>query len=287
MTLPRLTVITPSLNQAQYLERTIRSVLDQGYPDLEYIVMDGGSTDGSVDVLRRYDDRLAYWTSAPDEGQSWAINRAIERSTGDVIAYINSDDYYLPTAFDAAMPRFADPGIRWVAGACEYREEDGTLETLWVPVRPKGPRPRWVRTIWYVPQASSFWRRDVFDEFGLLRDDLHFVFDAEFGLRLALAGVVPELVEETLAVRYLHGEAKSAEAARFMTEYAPVSAELNAQLARHEFVVDAVLTFLIRLRYFLSPLQLQYKLRKRLGLLHLRERWLKRPPRAPRQGNRA
>src|SRR5207302_8868187 len=91
MTLPRLTVITPSLNQAQYLERALRSVLDQGYPDLEYIVMDGGSTDGSVDILHRYDDRLAYWVSEPDQGQSWAINRAIERSTGDVVAYINSD----------------------------------------------------------------------------------------------------------------------------------------------------------------------------------------------------
>ena len=79
MTLPRLTVITPSLNQAKYLERALRSVLDQGYPDLEYIVMDGGSTDGSADILRGYDDRLAHWISEPDEGQSWAINRAIER----------------------------------------------------------------------------------------------------------------------------------------------------------------------------------------------------------------
>ena len=96
MTLARLTVITPSLNQANYLERTLRSVLDQGYPDLEYIVMDGGSTDGSIEILRRYDDRLAYWVSQRDEGQSWAINRAIEQSTGEVVAYINSDDYYLP-----------------------------------------------------------------------------------------------------------------------------------------------------------------------------------------------
>ena len=79
MTLPRLTVITPSLNQAKYLERTLRSVLDQDYPDLEYIVMDGGSTDGSVDILNRYHDRLAHWVNQPDLGQSWAINRAIER----------------------------------------------------------------------------------------------------------------------------------------------------------------------------------------------------------------
>src|SRR5438105_12333974 len=147
MTRPRLTVITPSLNQAKYLERTIRSVLDQGYPNLEYIVMDGGSTDGSVEILRRYDEQLAYWVSEPDEGQSWAINRAIERSTGDVIAYINSDDYYLPGAF-AAVTLFADPSVRWVAGATEYRAADGTLEQLWVPRRPPTLRLRWVRDPW-------------------------------------------------------------------------------------------------------------------------------------------
>lgn len=278
MTLPRLTVITPSLNQAAYLERTLRSVLDQGYPNLEYIVMDGGSTDGSVEILERYDAQLAYWQSAPDDGQSWAINRGIERATGDVVAYINSDDYYLPGAFAAALPAFDDPSVRWVAGTCEYREEDGTLATLWVPKRPRGPRPRWVKQIWYVPQASSFWRRDVFEEFGLLREDLHFVFDAEFGLRLALRGLKPALVEDAIAVRYLHEAAKSADGARFMTEYAPVAAEFDAGLKRREFAADAVLTFLIRLRYFLSPLQLQYKLRKRLGLLDLRERWLGHAP---------
>jgi glycosyltransferase involved in cell wall biosynthesis len=279
MTLPRLTIITPSLNQAQYLERTLRSVLDQGYQDLEYIVMDGGSTDGSVDILERYDDRLAHWQSESDEGQSWAINRAIERSTGDVIAYINSDDYYLPGAFDAAMPRFEDADVRWVAGACEYLSDDGTLETVWRPKRPRGPRPRWVREIWYAPQASSFWRRDVFDEFGLLREDLHFVFDAEFGLRLAIAGVSPRIIEDTLAVRFLHDEAKSADGERFMVEYGGVAQEFDKTLARWEHALDATLFFLLRVVRALNPLRLQYRLRKKLGLLDLRERWFGAEPR--------
>jgi glycosyltransferase involved in cell wall biosynthesis len=276
----RLTVITPSLNQAQYLERTIRSVLDQGYPDLEYIVMDGGSTDGSVDILKRYDVRLAHWQSEPDDGQSWAINRAIERSTGDVIAYINSDDYYLPGAFDAALPSFDDLGVRWVAGACEYLNDDGTLETIWRPKSPRGPRPRWVREIWYAPQASSFWRRDVFDDFGLLREDLHFVFDAEFGLRLALAGVSPRIIDDTLAVRFLHSEAKSADGGRFMVEFAAVARDFDETLAWWEHTLDAVLFFLLRAWRALNPLRLQYRLRKKLGLLDLRERWLGLPPRA-------
>jgi glycosyltransferase involved in cell wall biosynthesis len=268
MTVPRLTVITPSLNQARYLERTLRSVLDQGYPDLEYIVMDGGSTDGSVDILRRYDDRLAYWVSEPDHGQSWAINRAIERSTGEVIAYINSDDYYLPGAFDAALPHFADSSVRWVAGAAEYREPDGALHALLRPVPPTGPRAGLLRSTWYVPQASSFWRREVFDDFGLLRDDLDFVFDTEFGLRLALEGVVPYPVEQTLAVRYLHPEAKSADRSRFDREYKrKVAKQLRRRLTLSERGSD------IAVRSLSAGLHAQYVVRKRLGLLHLRDRW--------------
>jgi glycosyltransferase involved in cell wall biosynthesis len=236
-------------------------VLDQNYSDLEYMVMDGGSTDGSAEILRRYKDRLAYWTSEPDEGQSGAINRAITRSTGEVIAYINSDDYYLPDAFEAALPFFQDPAVRWVAGATEYRKADGTLETLWIPKQPPGLRGRWVRNSWYVPQASSFWRRDVFDEFGLLRDDLDFVFDTEFGLRLALGGVRPITFDEPLAVRYLHGEAKSAEPSRFALEYAEVAKQLRRQLSWWE-------------RTFDFPFRAQYRVRERIGLLNLRERLL-------------
>jgi glycosyltransferase involved in cell wall biosynthesis len=267
MSLPRLTVITPSLNQAKYLERALCSVLDQDYPELEYIVMDGGSTDGSVDILRSYDDRLAYWVSEPDGGQSWAINRAIERSTGEVIAYINSDDYYLPGAFDAALPLFEDPSVRWVAGATEYREVDGALRSLLVPIQPSGPRARWVRSTWYVPQASSFWRRDVFDEFGLLRDDLHFVFDTEFGLRLAIGGLRPTALDRAVAVRYLQPDAKSEDRSRFDREYKQVAKQLRARLTRRERAAD------LTVRGLYAVLHAQYLVRKRLGLLHLRQRW--------------
>lgn len=268
MTLPRLTVITPSLNQAQYLERTLRSVLDQQYPDLEYIVMDGGSTDGSVAILERYDDRLSYWTSEPDDGQSWAINRGIERATGEVIAYINSDDYYLPGAFAAALPFFEDPSVRWVAGASEYWES-GALDMVWLPKRPKGPRARWVREPWYVPQASSFWRRDVFEEFGLLREDLNFVFDTEFGLRLALGGLFPLTFDRHLAVRYNHDEAKSAAPEAFAAEWTSVAEELR----RHLTLADLARDSSSRLRRYLLGHYRIRRIRGRLGLLDLRERW--------------
>ncbi|MCA1632245.1 MAG: glycosyltransferase [Acidobacteria bacterium] len=114
---PKLSIVTPSFNQGKFLEETIRSVLDQGYEPLEYIVIDGGSTDESVRIIRRYEKHLAYWVSEKDRGQVHAINKGIERATGDLFAYINSDDVYLPGAFAAVAGYFAShPDCEWLCG---------------------------------------------------------------------------------------------------------------------------------------------------------------------------
>jgi glycosyltransferase involved in cell wall biosynthesis len=207
---PKLTIITPSFNQAAFVERTIRSVLDQGYENLEYLVVDGGSTDGSVDVIRRYEDRIAWWVSKPDGGQTDALNKGLRRATGEYVAYINSDDWYQPGAFETAIAALERTGSRWVVGACRYEGEAGHTTDLWRPELPKGGRWWWPLRPWGVPQPSSFWRRDVFEELGPFREDLHYVFDTEHGLRLAFAGILPVTLEEELAVRYLQEDAKSA-----------------------------------------------------------------------------
>jgi glycosyltransferase involved in cell wall biosynthesis len=224
---PKLTVITPSFNQGTFIERTIRSVLDQGYPNLEYVIVDGGSTDGTIDVIRRYEDRLAWWVSEPDAGQSDAINKGLERTDGEIVAYLNSDDYYLPGAFERVIEAFARTDRRWVAGAAvDIAEGDPPLELgVWQPQAPEaseGPLPGrhwWLLAPWHVPQPAAFWRRELFEEYGNFRHDMHFAFDAEWMVRLAMAGELPEVLrDDVLAARAEHPQQKSRRVARWGPE---------------------------------------------------------------------
>lgn len=222
----RLTVITPSFNQAAFLEKTIRSVLGQGHDDLEYLVYDAGSTDGSVEILERYDDRISYWVSEPDEGQTDAINKGLARATGDVVAYVNSDDYFLPGAFAAALDLLETTGAPWAIGAAREEDADGTVTGVWVPRLPTRGRHFWLLDPWGYPQPSTFWRRELFERHGPFRRDMHFIFDTELGLRLLLRGEVPALTDRPLAVRVDHEAAKS-------QDHAPFAREQEAFFALH------------------------------------------------------
>jgi glycosyltransferase involved in cell wall biosynthesis len=221
---PRLSIITPSLNQGQFIERTIRSVLDQGYENLEYLIVDGGSTDSTVETIRRYEDRIAWWITEPDAGQTDALNKGLARATGEVIAYINSDDYYLPGAFETAVGILQESGASWMAGAARFVDEDDRLREIW---RPRPPwtyestirgRHWWALAPWSVPQPSAFWTRELQEKMGPFRLDLDYVFDTEFFLRLVYAGHYPELTDQELSVRVVHPEAKSANPAAFRAE---------------------------------------------------------------------
>src|SRR5436190_573079 len=148
---PKLSIVTPSLNQGAFIERTIRSVLDQGYPNLEYVIVDGGSTDETVEIIRRYEDQLAWWVSEPDQGQTDAINKGIERTSGEIVAYINSDDYYLPGAFERAVEAFEGTDRSWIAGASLDLDEQGD-PTQYGVIKP------WPPAAWEgIPRGRHWW----------------------------------------------------------------------------------------------------------------------------------
>ena len=134
MNYPKISIITPSYNQSDYIEQTIKSVLDQNYPNLEYIIMDGGSTDGTVKILEKYSNRLTHWESSKDKGMYDALYKGIELSTGDIIGWINSDDLYLPNSFFTVAELFSTfKNIDWIEGANSHLDEKGRIVSVYQP----------------------------------------------------------------------------------------------------------------------------------------------------------
>lgn len=181
--LPKITVVTPSLNQGAYLDTAIRSVLAQDYPNLEYIIQDGGSTDESLDIIRRHEQSLAYWTSEPDSGPAEAINRGFSRATGDIFTWLNADDAYLPGAFQSVIDLFVrSPETSLVYGEGWYIDEWGQR------IEPcRFVRRRFSRTYLVnkdpILQPAAYWRRSLWAATGPLDASLRWVFDWEWFIR--------------------------------------------------------------------------------------------------------
>jgi glycosyltransferase involved in cell wall biosynthesis len=181
---PLISVITPSYNQAQFLEATIQSVLSQDYPNLEYLVLDGGSTDGSLEIIQRYADQLTYWHSRKDNGQAEAINEGFQKATGKYIAWLNSDDLYLPGCITNAVALLeADPNLGMVFGQVEVINQAGAHLGFFRPASLHFEDLLCVETI--IPQQAAFFRYEVLEKIGLLNPNLHFALDHEFFLRIA------------------------------------------------------------------------------------------------------
>ena len=205
--LPRISIITPSLNQAEYLRSTIRSVLNQGYPSLEYIVVDGGSTDGSVEILHEYGSRLTRWISDPDAGQADAINKGLRLATGEWIAFQNSDDVYLPGALRAMAAMFADPSIDIITGHLLYMDAGARIVDthLVVPPRLAFHASSGIQ----LHNQTAFWRRDLLERAGEMDGRYNFSFDYDFFFRLLRASRGTGLIQRYTGAFRQHCNAKS------------------------------------------------------------------------------
>jgi glycosyltransferase involved in cell wall biosynthesis len=207
---PHIGVITPSYNQAPFLEETIRSVLLQGYPSLEYIVIDGGSTDGSLEIIRKYERWLAYWVSEPDRGQTHAINKGLAKATGQVVAWLNSDDTYLPGTLDRVAAAFqGDPPARLVYASAQFVDDDGQV------LKPYPAFPLALGLLrlrywlgWPIPQPTVFADRRLVDQYGLLDESYHYALDYEWLIRLSQY-VNFTCLDETLATYRWHSRSKT------------------------------------------------------------------------------
>ncbi|MDO9085180.1 MAG: glycosyltransferase family 2 protein [Anaerolineaceae bacterium] len=168
--LPKISIVTPSFNQVDFLEATIRSVLDQKYPNLEYIIVDGGSTDGSVDIIRRYASHLHWWVSEPDKGQYDAINKGFQHSSGEIMAWLNSDDLYFQWTLSTVAKLFSlFPTVRWLSGGICFANNLGQVTGTGVieggisrELLLKGCYRKGLAT--YLPQEGMFWRRSLWDQ---------------------------------------------------------------------------------------------------------------------------
>lgn len=213
---PLVSVITPSYNQAQYLEQTIRSVLEQEYPRIEYIVIDGASTDGSVELIEKYRDRLAFWVSEKDSGQAEAINKGLARATGEMVAWLNSDDFYFPGAVASAVKAFeSHPEAGLVYGDTVAVDESG--EFIHFP-----KYAQWtledLLTFHILGQPAVFMRREVLLKAGHLDTSFHFLLDHHLWIRMASHAPMVYVPERWAAGRFHEFAKNVAQAEKFGEE---------------------------------------------------------------------
>lgn len=211
---PRISIVTPSFNQGKFLEETIRSVLLQGYPNLEYIVMDGGSADNSVAIIRKYQEHLSYWVSEKDKGQADAIYRGFEKSTGEILGWVNSDDFLMPGALENFAATFiSNRDTELLIGGCLIVDENGKTVKgkRGMPRFNLGSKATFQSLLWRgldFNQPATLWRRDAFLDVDGFDRSMHFCFDYDLFLRLTRRKPA-QRIRSIVAAYRLHPQSKT------------------------------------------------------------------------------
>lgn len=205
---PLVSIITPSFNQGKFLEETMLSVLNQDYEAIEYIIVDGGSTDNSLDVIQKYQSRLAWWVSEPDKGQTEAINKGFSHASGEILAWLNSDDVYHPGAVREAVKYLQEhPQVGLVYGDLDFIDENDRLIGKFNAAQTDLPRLR--RGYVHIPQPSAFFRADLWKKIGPLDESFFFAMDYDLWTRLAAVSELKYLPGKTWAKFRLHSDGKT------------------------------------------------------------------------------
>jgi glycosyltransferase involved in cell wall biosynthesis len=240
---PKVSIITPSYNQSAYIERTIRSVIDQSYKNIEYIIIDGGSTDGTVDIIKNYEDRFSCWVSEPDQGQAHALNKGLKKCTGEIIAYINSDDYYNPGAIESVVNFFRSNGDACaVCGYCtviwETNPEEIKLDTDTVGDITFKRLLRYWNPKFCPPQSSLFFLRQVVDAVGYFDERLHYTMDLDYWIRISRRNKI-HLLKKNLSNYLIHPDSKSGSAGGF-DKFLPERKQLSNKYKRELSFLDLI-----------------------------------------------
>ena len=241
-----MSIVTPSFQQGRYIDRTIFSVVNQQYPNLEYVVQDGGSTDGTLDVLQRFDDELTHWVSEPDVGQADAINRAFRRTTGEIMAWLNSDDLLLPGALAYVGRYFAtNPDVDVVYGNRRLIDENDGEIGAWV--LPKHDDVM-LTNIDYVPQETLFWRRRIWESAGGRIDPgFDYALDWDLLLRFREAGAKIVRLPRFLGAFRVHDEQKTtAQDTVGAAECALLRQRVHGRPVSHDEAVSQTVSYLRR-----------------------------------------
>lgn len=254
---PGISVVTPSYNQADYLEETIQSVLSQSYPHVEYIVMDGGSTDGSVKILERYDEEIDHWVSEPDDGQTDAIAKGFDRASGDILCWLNSDDLMKPGTLNVVAGIFEnDPELDLIYGDTEYLYPDGSTK---LKPRLRYEYPIMLYAFNLIPQPSSFFTAEAYGEAGGLDPDFDYTMDYDLFLRMGPDANV-RMVPVSFSSYRLHPSSKTvAELSEFEDEW---------RRAR-ERALDRELGFVDRVRRWAYTAKVVWKFWRERGVVKL------------------